>query len=356
MTPSAKLQSGFVLPLVLWSVTALALIAAVITEWVNTSTEHTRLRMQEVTAARHMAEAQAIVFYQLSSQFISTRGVEIAQGGGIKGTIGGDPFAAPVEAEQFIGLDDRLYRWRDIEIRIQDGRGLINLNTGRDEDIARLLETYGIDLEVRQAMVAKLKDYIQPGETFRLNGAKTRQYIDAGRPPPRLAPLLTPFEAQTVLTWDEYPNLWTAGDNFGLATNVSGEAGLNLNTAPMHVLLTLPGFTPRAAEKFVAGRKLRAARGIQDVQTLSGVPLADDPLNYIFFPSNSFRITLRPVNGLMERLTAVRMTTDQLLRPWRIDYDFQIASKPMAHAADDEPEIAVNLPSPVPDPDLAHPQ
>jgi len=310
------------------------------------------LRMQEVATARHMAEAQAIIFYQLSTQFISTRGVEIAQGGGVKGTVGGDPFAAPVEAEQFIGLDDRPYRWRDIEIRIQDGRGLINLNTGRDEDIARLLETYGISMEVRQAMVAKLKDYIQPGETFRLNGAKTRQYLDAGRPPPRLAPLLTPFEAQSVLTWDEYPNLWSDSDNFGLATNVSGEAGLNLNTAPVHVLLTLPGFTPQAVEKFVAGRKLKAARGIQDVQLLSGIPLADDPLNYIFFPSNSFRITFRPMNGSIDRLTAVRMTTDQLLKPWRIDYDFQMASRRNLRSTDDTPETAINLPSPIADPDL----
>ena len=70
-------RSGFILPTVIWTVTALALIAAVTTEWVSHAVDQAYARSIRAEAERQIAESESQVLYLLTSEPLSGRGIEI---------------------------------------------------------------------------------------------------------------------------------------------------------------------------------------------------------------------------------------------------------------------------------------
>ena len=340
----AKSNQGFILPLVLWMIAALALIAAVLGQWATQGVDSASSRRRDFDAELRFEQAKTDILYQIAIQLLSTRGLEIADKERPPASAQ-EIFAPNREEKNYVALDDRPYRLHGLDIRIQDARGLINLSLSKDEEVFKLLGLFDVPIEARAGLIAKLKDYTSSGDLPRLNGAKTRQYIEAGKPRPRLAPLTTPFEIRRVLDWDQYPELWQMGESITDITAAGDGFGINLNTAAPKVLATIQGLNPRAVELILATRKTRPIQNVQDAQMAAGVSFAEDPMRYISFPADTFRIKLRDPSRKLERVFVIKITAGQTSGPWRIDYELDL---PQISSNDRNAEIPPDFPTATP--------
>lgn len=357
--PAGRGDDGFVLVMTILIVMAIALGLAVFSEWVNGATQRAFELRRRVEAERHIAEARADVLYWFGTQLMSPRGVEL--------TALGNASAAPMsESERvtallagggtqrgtsFLRLDDTAYRNSvGTSIRLQDSRGLLNLNFAEPDDLVRLLGTFDVEAGARAAMVPKLLDYIDTDDLVRLNGAERQQYAAEGRPAPANGLLRTPWEARAVLGWDRYDRLWRVRDGLPQVTSATRTVGINVNSAPGPVLEAL-GVPAENVAKLLQQRAVRPFENIGEMTALMGAVAAVDPFRFLINPTNSFRMTLQADGVPLVREMVVTLTPQSTRGPWRIDYAIALPSSG-AHAGDQPsasepfPEPAALLPPP----------
>ena len=118
------------------------------------------------------------------------------------------------------------------------------------------------------------------------------------------------FEASSLI-----PRLsqWLTVQNTG--------ARVNLNTAPLEVLLTL-GLAPAAAQAIMATRETMPLQNIQEINQMIANPLWSQGLQIIFQSSPFFTITstgmVKRAGGRQTIKAIVRLDLGQLV-PWRIE-------------------------------------
>jgi len=154
--------------------------------------------------------------------------------------------SAPILGRAYIALDDRPYRYGNSEIRLQDARGLVNINATNGGFWSGLLARLGVAAEDQDPMVAKLHDYIDPSPLKTLNGAKEPDYEAAGRSGPRGAILVTPWELDRVLDWDRLDGAGFGTNPLFESATTASVAGFNFNTAPALVISALTGLEDAA--------------------------------------------------------------------------------------------------------------
>lgn len=330
-------QRGFALIAALWLVAVLALAASAFAVWVGRATEEARLLRLRVVEERTLVQARTSVIFGFLVQPMSGRGLEAAE------SLASLQQAMRSAAERlfstdagavgaaFVALDDRPYRFgppqsdESVEIRIQDSRGLINLNLATREELLRLLARLGIEQEKLDPLVARLQDYTDPDDLIRLNGAEREEYLRAGRPPPANALLATPWEARRVLGWEAEPGLWTR-DGLGAIAATAHTVGYNLNTAPATVLEIVAGMTAETAAAAVEARKTTPFVSFENLAGFGAPLVLNDPLRFILFPSDTMRATFTlPKSGRRVQMAFV-LTPNATEAPWRIDYQVELES------------------------------
>jgi type II secretory pathway component PulK len=341
-TPSD--QQGFALVAALWMVALLALAASMLALWVGRATEEARQLRQRVTEETELADAKAAVLFSFMVDPLSGRGLETASSlEGLRAVTQlaiSQPFGSGAVADRYVQLDDLPYSFGETtEIRIQDSRGLINLNLATREELMRMLQRLGVDQDKLDPLVAKLQDYVDPDDLTRLNGAEREDYQRAGLPPPPNALIRTVWEAQRVLGWRAEPALWKKDGLAEIAT-ASSIVGYNLNTAPAPVLEIAAGMTAEAAQQAVAFRRKTPLVTPEALNGFGAPYVISDPMRFIPFPSDSFRVTFtfRP-SGRRVQMN-FQMTPAALEGPWRIDYQMELASvAPNGAPSDPLPEF-----------------
>ncbi|MCX7240226.1 MAG: type II secretion system protein GspK [Burkholderiales bacterium] len=264
-------QRGFVLILTLLVLVIVALAAGYFSERVSRSVELAERSNQNVSAMIDMASTRAEILYRLSTTSMTEYG--LGRGGSL------------------IQLDNRPYSGSgDTLLRVQDDRGLLNLNASEDDRLQRLLGMLGIAADQRPHLIDTLRDYIDSDDLHRLNGAEKAEYLALNLPPPPNRNLATPWEAHAIIGWRTAPQLWQNARLVELTT--TGVAtGINPNTAPMEILVTLPGFTDDLAQRVIAQRVQLPFTDARQLSALTGIPKASFEDIASFIPSNSVRIT-----------------------------------------------------------------
>ncbi len=140
----------------------------------------------------------------------------------------------------------------EIEVRLRDETGLVDINLADEQMLGRLLE-FNTDLEEteREALVQAILDYRDSDDLPRLNGAEADDYAAAGLSyGPKNAPFDTVAELQQVLgmNWRLFQQLEPA------ITVHSGRPNVNPAFAPAQVLQLLPGMDPELARQYVEQR------------------------------------------------------------------------------------------------------
>jgi hypothetical protein len=227
-------------------------------------------------------------------------------------------------AENYVRLDDHPYRLDDAVLRLQDARGLINLNFASADDLFAVLGLFGVAAEDRGPLISKLQDYIDADSLTRLNGAEAPQYADAGREPPANAPLRTPWEVRQILDWDKIDRIAREDSGWGSLTSTGVFAGLNLNTTPPALLSLMPWMTPEGVDNVVRWRREQPITSPSQFGVLAGIPMPVGPSRFLSFPADNLAITVSAKGAPLERYFAVRLTPQSRERPWTIDYDVEM--------------------------------
>lgn len=293
-------EQGFVLVLTLWVLVIVALAAGFFADRVVRAVDLAQQSRQNTRAAIGMAAARAEILYRLGTTSLTEYGLG--------------------RGDSAIALDNRPYRSAgNVLLRLQDNRGLFNLNVSEDDRLYRFLGIVGIPAGQRGHMIATLRDYVDSGKLHRLNGAGDDEYRALGLPLPAHRNLITPWEANRIIGWRDVPELWQTG-RLVAVTTTSTSFGINPNTAPAEILATLPGFTEEIAQATINRRKLAPIVQVQDLAALTGIPagLLADEISVI--PSNSLRISQSGPESPWAVQYTITLTPMSSNGPWRTDY------------------------------------
>lgn len=312
-----RVEQGYVLAVTIWVLAAIAMAAAFLAEKSSRALALAKQRQEIAEQRRAFADTRAEVIFRLATVPITFEGIG----------------AGPA-----IALDDRPYRGTgDDVVRLQDNRGLLNLNFFDDGMLVRLLGQLGVAAERRSALIDALRDYTDDDDLRRLNGAEAAQYRMNGLPAPPNDFLLTPMQLRNVLGWREEASLWK-GDILLRLVTTARVAGFNPNTAPAELLSVLPGIDPQAAAALVSVRKVTPLRSLQQLPgTASGLRLDDDYL--LFAPANSVRLTHQHAKLPWMEQFSITMTPGDSRAPWRIDYFGRTAVSYVIDNADKIPSL-----------------
>ncbi len=296
-----KCHRGFVLVTTLWILAIITIAAGYFAERVSQSIELAQQKQDTTQQLVEFANTKADILYRLGTTPFGFDG------------LGRGPA---------IALDDRPYRGSGEDfVRLQDSRGLINVNFVESRMISCLLGQLGVPMEKRVAMLDTLLDYTDNDDLRRLNGAELAEYTALGLPPPSNDWLLIPHQLINIIGWRDKSYLWENQNLLRFVTS-SRIFGLNPNTAPPEILNCLPGISPGAAETLV---KMRTEKpfltSVEFAKLYSGFINTD---YLLFFPGNSLRITHQSRKLPWTIQFSLTLTPMNEENPWRIDYQAKI--------------------------------
>lgn len=326
-------QQGFILLSVIAILVVLVLLAAA------TATTTNRVRADQGNDDVRLAgevdgySTRATVLYLLGTQRLTFGGLTVdnqikltADEQSSKDESEGNFSNMPVGNE--VRLDNSPYQGLGTsEFALQDDHGRISVNWSNPALLERWLINLKIPMEQQGPLFAKLLDYQDPDDTYRINGAEADRYRAANRVPPPNRALTTPLELRHVLDWDKALAGLDDGQLLDRVT-VARSAQINVNTAPASVLELLPGVTADMAVRVVAMRQLQAFYQYWAVYEL--LPAVPPDLELVsLHPGGSGSITVWPDAGAAGSLLHWTLTPfDDGGHPWRIDYELRLPARP----------------------------
>jgi general secretion pathway protein K len=229
MTLPARIPArGIALIVVLWVLVLLTIVVGVYAVLARTESLQARY-LFDTTAARYAAEAGLHrAAFELRNPDMETRWV----------------------------ADGRAYRLEfgsaELEIRVADEAGRIDLNNAEEPFLAELFMAQGVEEQEAWFMAAAIADWRDPDDLMRLYGAEIDEYVAAGYPyGPANEPFGTVEELQQVIGMT-YPLFQRVEP----LLTVDGGREVNPAFAPVEVLALLPDMDRELAEMFVAEREM----------------------------------------------------------------------------------------------------
>lgn len=268
-------ERGVILLSVLWVVMILSIISLSLAAAVRTEVASSQDSF-DLERAFFMARGAAEIMYQ---DLTSDR----------------DVFAgAPVER-----FNDE-YLWSvetgEVRVRLESGRGLIDINAASDVLLASMFDSLGVEQDIRNRLVDSILDWIDADDTPHLYGSEVMDYELTAR---RRLPANRAFESVDELLFVNgltrevfYGRLAQDPISGGyrrvpgireLVTTSSGSTGVNPNEASLDVLAALPGVSRALAESIVKERENELFDNQADL--VGRLPEVSDRemLNYITF-------------------------------------------------------------------------
>lgn len=307
-------QQGFVLVLTLWVLVIVAIAAGYFAERVARSIELAQQSRQNTRAVIDMAGSRAEVLYRLGTISITEYG------------LGRGNTVIALDNRPYFGLGKTI-------VRLQDNRGLLNLNMADDGRLQRLLGLMNIPSEQHAQLIDKLRDFIDADKLHRLNGAEDEEYLALNLPPPPNRNLITPWEAKRIIGWRDFPQLWKNG-RLAELTTTSLSFGLNPNTAPAEVLATLPGITEEIVQIVIAQRTLSPIINGGQFSAITSIPEQHLDMLISVMPSNAIRITQSAPGLSWSTQYNITLTPNGDDSPWRTDYYSRISTNQLDKAQD----------------------
>ncbi len=212
--------------------------------------------------------------------------------------------------------DGRPYRlsWDDVEleIRITDEAGKIDINVANEELLDRLFASVGIEDEERLLLVDAVMDWRDPDDLIRLNGAEDEDYLGAGYPyGAKDGPFDTVGELQQVMgmSYELFRLVEPA------ITIHAGRPDPDLAFAPPEVLRTVEGMTPEFVDDFIAVREQNDELGVP----LPVLPDGTEPFSRAGGYTFTVNVKATLESGVWSEIEAtVRMGGRPGERPFRI--------------------------------------
>lgn len=345
-----RAQSGFVLVAVLVALVVITLLAAAVALASERAVREARENSEAFAAEVAAASTRDTVLFMLNTQRQTFAGLTVdrqvvwsagnATASRPSNPEDGDlPPLLPVGNE--IRLDGRPYQGLgEVRFALQDDAGLFSPNWTFELYRPGFFRLLGIPMEQWGGMEAKRLDYQDPDHLHRLNGAEAEQYLKQKLTPPSNRTLATPLEVRRILGWNQA----LAGRDDDAVMSLLTTARnvmINVNTAPLPALQTIPGIDEDSARRIVAMREaMPFMHGWHFMDTFD-VPLDElAPIGLLASGSGTLRLWHNaggPVRVIHWTLTPA----DEGGRPWRLDYEMTL---PRDETTDNTPARATASP------------
>lgn len=270
-------EQGVVLLLV---VLILALISVMVLSWAQEWRTELRLaaNFREVSQCRRLAEGG--VYYALG-KLLETK---ILESSGNTASASAEAAANLAAAWQGNQEPRRLQLpGGTVLVRVEDEGGKLNINQASEDNLTVLFTALAFPPEQVRIMVDSILDWRSGDDQPRPFGAKSSYYL--GLNPPYVA-RNGRLEAVEELGWvrgfQNSPMLPRLSESL----TVQATQGVNINTAPLAVLLTR-GFPPEVAQNIIMTRRLQPLRNFQDIAPL-GVPAQLGQFQQMTFTTSPF--------------------------------------------------------------------
>lgn len=256
-------ERGVILVALLWILVALSVIGLTFAREGFVEVAAAR-NARDLTRAYYAARAgiAAAVFRLYQKRFVPpVRGVEL------------ETVADPLDQGKVVGTaGEGAY-----EVEVQDESGKINVNMAGEEQLRSLMEALGIPKPDADVIVDSILDWRDPDNLHRLSGAED-DYYQTLDPPYRAKNGRFDAVEELLLVRGVTPDYFyghqEAGpdgamvDRYGLArclTVYSNRVQINVNYAPLPVLLSIPGMPPDAARWIYERRSTKLFRDLQEL-------------------------------------------------------------------------------------------
>ena len=157
-----------------------------------------------------------------------------------------------------------------VRVKSESDSARIDLNGADEKVLASMFDSLGVDASTRDGLVDSILDWRDPDDVPRANGAEVDDYGGSFVATKRL-PFNGPFKnmQEVMLVKHMTPDLYFGRVSFDprsnehhkilglrdVATIGSGTKLVDVNTAPVEVLLALPGVNQELAAKIIAARE-----------------------------------------------------------------------------------------------------
>ncbi|PTQ11424.1 hypothetical protein CLG96_08210 [Sphingomonas oleivorans] len=184
-----------------------------------------------------------------------------------------------------------------LQVEVQDEAGLVNLNSGDEGAVSRLLTRFGVAETKARHMAAALADYTDGDDLRRLNGVERMGYRRAGLPIPQDAPLEERSGVEAVAGWRDALSSIQGSRLQNRVAALPPMQRFNLNSAPSDALQATLGLDARDAGLILAAREKVAMQSLADVARLTGLSLAGGIAPIGGLPARQIRFRARIDRG-----------------------------------------------------------
>ncbi len=269
-------DAGVVLIALLWILTALAMIAL----------SFSRETFVEVAAARNTRDLAAA--YYAARAGITTTAYRLVQK---RLTPRVQQLQLQVPPDPIdMGMLRGNFGEGEYEVEVQDESGKINVNMASEDQLRALVQVIGIDKLDGDIVVDSILDWRDADNLRHANGAEDDYYQTLNPPYKAKNGRLDTVEELLLvrgITRDYfYGHIEKAPDGspvsrYGLGrylTVYSNMNRINVNYAPVQVLMTIPGMTPQAAEAIYEKRKTKPFANVDEMSRGLGISLGPNTL------------------------------------------------------------------------------
>lgn len=345
----SRKMKGFILPVTLWVIAAMGLTSAIMAEWVSDATNNAILIKEKSESNLIFSNIRNELAFAFARRPYSYRGLQVGNFfNEPKGNSFNDIMNADFTSDSMIKLDGSSYNMSSDEnyiISIQDGKGLVNLNTISQRFLKRLFEMLEISNVNHNTLIDTLLDYRDEDNLTRLSGAEKNSYSQLGLYPPSNNFLVTPWEAQRIVGWSKLSKLWKIHNQKSLLTTCKS-SGFNPNTASAEALSTfIDGVTIDNANMLIEYRERQPFRNSRNIGDALGIILEDQPFFFSFLPGRCFIVDLIKQNSGEHTRFSLTLLPRNTTQPWQIDYVYKIPKK------NKKPSLSINTEETFPSPE-----
>lgn len=318
---------GYILLATLAILLVMTLLASMIAVTTERALEDQHRADDELQATLDAASTQATVFYLLTTQRQTFAGLTVDDRIVLSADEAHDQkdFSTPISlmpTGNEIRLDGSVYAGiGDIRFALQDDRGRTSVNWQQPRFLLRFLAELGVPANEVAPLLAKLKDYQDADDLYRLNGAEAAAYRKAELDGPANRTLATPLELRRVLGWREALAGWSDSQILE-AISIARNPQINVNTASLPVLRMIPGLEEAAAKRAMSRRQQRAFTSVYEFLQYTGLFMDDDEQSLIsLYPGGTGTLNLWSAKfGALRHVHWALTPIDDGGSPWRSQY------------------------------------
>lgn len=319
-----KLQQGFILAAVLWTLAIMLIAVGVFHSYVQRKLAVGIQAKVHIEQQLNNYSTEQTLLYLLASSRFTLAGMTFSQLS--LAQLQDENFSYTSAVGDELWMDSTVYQGLgDVQFSVQDNAGLIPLNAPDPTVISDFIARFEQDPGNRTRLISALQDYVDADDLLNLSGAEKLDYTAKNKLPPTNDYLRTPSELTRVMGWQEWlathPDLdvqnWLSMGRFSV---------MNLNTMPKSLLMKYLGLTEQLTDQLIVERKTNPFRSVEDFVLRTNLILTLDDNRHRFLPSNELRLKIWNKGGGQAKLISLQLTPNGLMGPWQVDYEYSVQS------------------------------